>query len=108
MTRVEVKPIGINVSYQGRRFLSPIGKKFKEHSKMLIRKSSVPEGPLLVKLQFGFSNKQQDADSSIKSCLDILQERLSFNDNMIYRIEADKIIVPKGKEYWAFEITQHP
>lgn len=105
MVKIDIKPIGINVQYQGRRFLSPIGKQFKTEATLKIRKVKVPEGKLLVKLEFGFSNSDQDIDGPVKSVLDILQKKLGFNDNRVYRIEVDKKIVKKGAEYFAYDIT---
>jgi Holliday junction resolvase RusA-like endonuclease len=106
MVIVNVKPIGINQQYQGRKWLSPVGKKFKESSSLLIKKVNVPEGLLSVKLIFGFSNKAQDIDGAVKSCLDILGKRLNFDDNRVYELHIRKTIVPKGKEFWGWEIEQ--
>lgn len=59
---------------------------------------------LMLQLEFGFSNKLADVDGPVKLVTDILQKKYGFNDNQIYRLEVDKVIVPKGSEYWSFNL----
>jgi len=76
------------------------------HCNVMIPAGSVPDGPLRVDFEFGFSNKGQDIDGPIKVCLDILQEKFKFNDNRVYEMNVTKRIVKKGEEYWAFTINE--
>ena len=107
MKVVKIKPIGINQQYKGRRFLTKEGSDFKKFSKLLIKKCKIESYEKLgVYLEFGFSNVSQDIDGPIKSCIDILQEQLGFNDKIIYDLQVKKRIVKKGMEYWSFSIYE--
>ena len=61
-----------------------------------------PFGSELVcfKVEAGLSARQADLDNVLKPLLDTMQVIFDdFNDNKVYRIEADKVIVGKGEEY---------
>ncbi len=105
MIRVPLKPLSVNQAYRGRRFDTPEKKRFVDSCLAIIGRGSVPDGPLRVDFEFGVSNRSQDCDGPVKVCLDILQKRFDFNDNRVYELTARKVIVPKGQEYWAFQIT---
>jgi Holliday junction resolvase RusA-like endonuclease len=105
MQRVPIKPLSVNEAYRGRRFDTPKKKQFVKDSGFFLPNLTIPSGPLSVTFVFGFSNKGQDIDGPIKPCLDILQKRYDFNDNRVYDIKATKVIVPKGQEFWAWEIV---
>jgi Holliday junction resolvase RusA-like endonuclease len=106
MKQIKVKPIGINEQYKGKRFLTDIGKKFKSDSAFFIPLAKLELEKIKVVLEFGFSNSNQDIDGPVKSCLDILQKRLNFNDNIIYELAVKKQIVKKGEEFWSYEIIK--
>lgn len=106
ITTVEIKPLGVNRAWQGRRFKTPEYKKFETDCLYLLPKMKVPEGALWVKLFFSFSNKLQDIDGPSKLCLDILCKKYGFDDRMVYRLDIHKTIVVKGKEKWSFEIEE--
>ena len=69
----------------------------------IIKKENLPEGPIGLRLEYGFSNRAQDVDSCIKMSIDVLQKRLGFNDKIIMELYVKKILVPKGEEFWSFE-----
>ncbi len=66
---------------------------------------TIPKGKLSVKYVFGVSSKASDGDNLIKSFQDTLCEKHGFNDRDIYHWGVEKVIVPKGEEYAAFEIA---
>jgi len=51
------------------------------------------------------SHRGCDGDNLIKCAQDSLADKYGFNDNSIYKWEIEKVIVPSGQEYIAFEIT---
>lgn len=63
-----------------------------------------PDGPLYLKIVFGFSNKASDIDNPVKPFIDILQKKYKFNDKRIYCLQVDKKDVKKGEEYIYFRI----
>jgi len=94
----------VNRSYQGRRFATPELRAYKQELFLRLPKLTVPTGSLAVHYVFGVSSKASDGDNLIKSFQDALCEEYGFNDRDIYRWEVEKVIVPKGEEYVAFEI----
>lgn len=49
---------------------------------------------------FWFSNRRSDASNPLKALCDILWKKFEeWDDRMIYRLEVDKVIVPKGEEF---------
>ena len=56
--------------------------------------------PLLFQIHAGLSARQADLDNLLKPLLDTFQNIFEeFNDNKVYRIEANKLIVPRGSEF---------
>jgi Holliday junction resolvase RusA-like endonuclease len=104
MHRVPIKPLSVNRSYQGRRFATPELKAYKEVLGYLLPVMKVPMGQLKVHYIFGVSSKASDGDNLIKSFQDTLCEKYGVNDRDIFEWRVEKVIVPKGKEYVAFEI----
>jgi len=68
-------------------------------------KLSIPDGKLMVRLEWGFSSAGSDIDNACKPLLDILQIKYDFNDNRIWRMELIKKKVQKGQEYIKFEFN---
>jgi Holliday junction resolvase RusA-like endonuclease len=104
MHHIPIKPLTVNRSYQGRRFATPELKAFKQALGYLLPPLTIPKGKLKVRYVFGVSSRASDGDNLIKSFQDALCERYGFNDRDIYHWDVEKVIVPKGKEYAAFEI----
>lgn len=105
--RVNIKPLSTNRLFQGRRFRTPEYDAYE----LLIKNGVSDWQPALYdrmtfKIQVGLSSKNADLDNCIKGFVDILQKKLGFNDSKIYRIEAQKEIVPKGDEYIDVEICE--
>lgn len=120
MQQINIKPVGINEQYTEviryvitngkrvpiiKRILTKKGREFKEKSCYFIKKCYLPESnSIKIILHFGFSNRRQDVDGPIKSCIDILQHQMNFNDNIVTELEVKKFIVAKGNEYWSYEL----
>jgi len=72
---------------------------------LMLPKLKVPEGPLMIVFRFGFSNVMSDWDNPVKPLQDIMQKKYGFNDKNIQEAHVQKVKVPKGQEYFEFEIT---
>ncbi|MAF36152.1 hypothetical protein CL622_03485 [archaeon] len=104
--RIDIKPVTVNKAYTGRRYKTDLYKRYERDVKMLLSPFDVPEGNLELRIVFGFSNAGADIDNPVKCFTDILQKKYGFNDNRIYRLIVDKVIVAKGEEFIDFEIKE--
>jgi Holliday junction resolvase RusA-like endonuclease len=102
--RVNIKPLSVNQVWQGRRFKTPIYKKYENELLFMLPKMKIPEGKLELTIVFGFSSSASDWDNPIKPFQDILQKRYSFNDSRVYKATIIKEIVKKGEEFIEFNI----
>ncbi len=103
---VNIKPLSVNQCWKGRRFKTPIYKKYEKELLLLLPKLDIPEGKLEITITFGFSSKASDWDNPIKPFQDILQKRYGFNDSRVYKATVTKEIVKKGKEFIEFDIKK--
>ncbi|MCK5584056.1 MAG: hypothetical protein KAI33_09700 [Elusimicrobiales bacterium] len=106
MIGIKIKPLSVNKAWQGRRYKT---KEYKAYEKEILYKLpdiKIPEGDLILYLEFGFSSKGSDLSNPIKMFEDILQKKYGFNDNRIYEIQAKKKICNKGAEYIMFWIDK--
>jgi len=106
---LNIKPLSVNKLFQGRRFRT---KEYDVYEMMMRvelnkKKYVMPPPPYEFHVEFGFSNTASDLDNPIKSLVDICQAYYGFNDKEIFRIVAEKKIVPKGKEYITFEFETY-
>lgn len=106
MERINIKPLSVNEAYTGRRKKTEKYKAYKTSMMYLLPKIKIPKGNLHVIINFGFSSKGSDLDNPTKQFLDCLQAKYGINDNLIYRIELNKFIVPKKQEYIEFKINK--
>ena len=64
--------------------------------------------PVTFIVKVGLSSKAADLDNIIKPLLDTFQSIYEeFNDNKVYRIELEKELVVKGKEYISVQVLQN-
>jgi Holliday junction resolvase RusA-like endonuclease len=105
--RVNIKPLSVNQVWQGRRFKTPIYKKYENELLFMLPKMKIPEGKLELTIVFGFSSSASDWDNPIKPFQDILQKRYSFNDSRVYKATIIKEIVKKGEEFIEFNIKEY-
>ena len=102
---VKIKALSVNEAWQGRRFKTKKYKSYAQELSMLLPKTSIPEGNLMVFYEFGVSNMASDWDNMIKAFQDVISSRYGFNDNKIIEGHVRKIKVKKGSEYIAFTIV---
>ncbi len=64
-------------------------------------------GPVQFDIEVGLSARQADLDNVFKPLFDTFQVIYDeFNDNKVYRINAIKCIVPKGREFIRLRVTE--
>ena len=105
--KIDIKPLSVNQCFQGRRFKTPKYKQYETELLYLLPKINVPNGLLTLKVVFGLSSKLNDIDNGLKPFIDVLQKKYNFNDRDIYKLEVEKEIVKKGKEYIDFKILSY-
>jgi len=77
-------------------------KKYQEEIYNELKGVSWPlkDHPCSFYVEAGLSNRAADIDNVIKPLLDTFQHIYEeFNDNKVYYVELQKIIVPKGEEF---------
>lgn len=107
--RIWIKPLSVNKAYstvRGRRIKSLDYRLFEKELLLKLPKMNIPEGKLEIHYKIGFSSKGSDLDNALKQLNDCLQKKYGFNDNLIYKIIAEKEIVKKGQEFIEFKICQ--
>lgn len=97
--RLDIKPLSVNQVWQGKRFKTKAYKKYEKDLLTILRPFAVPDGDLVLTLEFGFSNSASDWDNPIKPFQDILQKKYGFNDSRIVEAHVKKVKVKKGQEY---------
>ena len=106
--RMFIKPFSVNGAWKGRRRRTDRYNSYEELLLFTLPNFKIPKGRLSIEFEFGFKNNSSDVDNPIKPFLDILQKKYGFNDNMVYRIIANKIIVKSGsREYVDFKISSY-
>ena len=105
MNKISIKPLSVNQAWQGRRFKTPAYKTYEQAVLLSLPKLTIPDGLLVLRLEFGHSNKLSDIDNGIKPFLDCLQKKYGFNDNKVkVLMVAVNNDVKKGAEYTKFAI----
>lgn len=108
MIKVDCKPLSVNEAWKGQRFKTDKYKAYEHKLMYLLPKSFVlPEPPYEIIFEFGFSNNASDWDNPTKNLQDILSKKYKFNDKLILKGSATKVIVPKGQEYFKFDIKHY-
>ncbi len=97
--RLDIKPLSVNKVWQGKRFKTKTYKQYERELLAILRPFTVPEGDLMLTLEFGFSNAASDWDNPIKPFQDILQKKYGFNDSRVVEAHVKKVKVKKGCEY---------
>jgi len=104
MKKIKRKPMSLNEAWQCKRIKSAQYRAYAKWAYINLPSIDVPKGELVLYLEFGFSNRGADIDNPVKPFVDILQAKYGFNDNRIYRLVVDKVIVKAGDEYISFKI----
>ena len=103
--KLNVKPISVNEAWNLKGFRKFKSAKYNSYQKAVFKQLEGIDWPfdfesyLDVTVKVGFSNKLSDLDNALKPLFDTLSTHYGWNDNKIYKIKADKIIVPKKEEY---------
>lgn len=108
MIKIDIKPLSVNDAWRGQRFKTPEYKKYESDLLFLLPKFILPATPLKIYYEFGFSNRASDIDNPVKCLNDILQKKYYFDDKEVFEMHVKKVIVKKGKEYFAFKIESFP
>ena len=104
---LKIFPLSGNKAWQGKRFKTPLYKKYEKECLLMLKKQKLPEPPYTIIYEFGFSNNASDIDNPTKPFTDILSKKFGFNDKHVKRMILEKVIVPKGKEYVKFSILTY-
>lgn len=106
--KIQIKPLTVNQVWQGRRFKTKTYKQYEELLLLILPEIDFDfEQKIELIIEAGFSNKCSDLDNILKPLEDVFQKKYNFNDRNIYRIIAEKKIVPKGKEYFYFNFKPY-
>lgn len=97
--RIDIKPLSVNEAWQGKRFKTPKYTKYVNDVMFLLPRFRLPDPPYRLKIVVGYSNPASDIDNCVKPFTDILQKKYNFDDKLIYKLEVEKVIVQKGKEF---------
>ena len=105
MIRIELKPFSLNKCWFGMKKPTPEFKQYRlDVEDLLPEDYEVPEGELFIFFRWGQSSRGADIDNSCKPFLDCLQNKYGFNDNKVYLLVMEKVIVPKKEEFIEFDI----
>ncbi|MCK6462854.1 MAG: hypothetical protein L6Q29_03505 [Candidatus Pacebacteria bacterium] len=96
---IKIKPLSVNRAWQGKRYKTQDYEDYETELLLKLPKLKMGNGKLELYFKFGFSNKGQDIDSSLKPTIDILQKKWGINDKNIYRLIVDKEITKRGEEF---------
>lgn len=107
MIKINIKPLSVNEAWKGRRFKTEKYTDYEKELFYLLPPLILPEGNLMIDIEWGFSNINSDIDNPVKPFLDILQKRYGINDKRIYKMAQSKKIVKKGAEYIWFELSAY-
>ncbi len=100
----DIKPMTVNQCWQGKRYKTKEYKKYERDLMLILPQIKIPDGDLVIELEWGFSYSGCDWDNPIKPFVDILQKKYGFNDSQIVRGIVDKVKVEKGAEYIKWRI----
>lgn len=101
---VDIKPMSVNEAWKGQRYKTDAYMQYTQDLMWLLPKLVIPQPPYEVRFEFGFSSTLSDWDNPVKPTQDVLCRKYGFDDRDIVRAVVDTVKVPKGKEYFKFEI----
>jgi Holliday junction resolvase RusA-like endonuclease len=107
MHKIQIKPLSVNDSWQGKRFKTPEYKAYEVEMLYKLPPLNIKGDFLHISIEFGFSSSRSDIDNPVKPLLDIFQKKYGFNDSSIYSLSIKKNKVEKGSEYINFEIKEY-
>jgi len=99
--------MSVNQAYKGRRFRSKEYNSYEKIVSYLLPKIDIPNPPYEIYFKFGFSSTASDWDNCVKATQDILAKKYGFNDKLIRKGIVETEQVPKGSEYFEFELKHY-
>ena len=99
---LKIKPLSINVAFQGKRFKTPAYNKYEKKMLQMLPERVINDFSK-VKITYGFSNMASDIDNPTKLVLDILQKKYNVNDRDIIYLVLHKEKTKKGEEFIEIE-----
>lgn len=103
---LDLKPMSVNVAWQGRRYKTDTYKKYEKDVLTLLSAIHIDiptAGDLKLILNIGCT-RTFDIDNAVKPLVDILQKKYDFNDNRIIEAYLTKKITKRGEEYMEFNL----
>lgn len=104
--KLNIKPLSVNLAWQGRRYRTDAYRKFQKDLTLLLPSLTLPDPPYKISFVFGFSNNASDLDNPLKCVQDIIAAKYGFNDKLITELNIKKEVVSKGEEFIKFEIIR--
>lgn len=108
MIKIDIKPLSVNEAWQGKRYRSTKYKIYQHSVKCLLPKLKIPPPPYEVHYTFGFSSTLSDWDNPVKPTQDVIASHYGFNDKLILKATVTITHVPKGQEFFTFQINRFP
>lgn len=104
MNKLSIKPLSVNQAWKGRRFKTESYQKYERDVLRILPGMQVPDGPLKLSIEAGFSSASSDLDNIVKPFLDCLQKKYGFDDKRITEIHLQRCAVKKGQEFISFDL----
>lgn len=107
--KLNVKPLSANKMFYRNKNKTAEYRSFQEEvrDEMMGVEWQHEDKPVKFIIKVGLSSKLADLDNTLKPLLDTFQSIYpDFNDKMVYRLEAEKELVEKGKEYLHVQVLQ--
>jgi len=106
MRKINIKPMSVNVAFQGRKFKTKEYKQYEKDLLLMLPNVKLKIQRVSIDIVFGFSNSLCDIDNPLKPFLDILQKKYNINDRDIYKLIVSKEVIKKGNEFIKYQITE--
>ena len=106
MHNIKIKALSVNKAWKGRKFKTNDYKNYETELFYLLPNIKVPAGKLELNVIVGCSSSGSDIDNLLKPFIDVMQKKYNFNDNNIYKLSIEKIIVKKKMEFIKFKIEE--
>lgn len=106
MNTILIKPMSVNLAFQGRKFKTKEYKQYEKDLLLMLPNIKLKIQRVSIDIVFGFSNSLCDIDNPLKPFLDILQKKYNINDRDIYKLIVSKEVIKKGNEFIKYQITE--
>lgn len=106
MNTILIKPMSVNVAFQGRKFKTKEYKQYEKDLLLMLPNIKLKIQRVSIDIVFGFSNSLCDIDNPLKPFLDVLQKKYNINDRDIYNLNVTKEVIKKGDEFIKYQIKE--